>query len=243
MGKFDDDKREDIQNIFAYLNVPDEDDFAAFIQAIADGIEWHEHVRWGGPGSGKGYAAPILPDLGEHGTVPDTMVDNRDTWLKLLASHPYLATEGLPKVWHIPCDEGDCHALTCDAPHLYAGLSTSPAQVARIDISDMTVLQTWTGEEGEDCCQALVCDGTFLYAGLADLELPYTRSQSNFILIKSAHDPQVVYERMLEQGVIIRPMAAFGAPDCFRITVGTRAENERLLQVVGDVMETLGMEE
>ena len=165
MGKFDDDKREDMQNIFAYLNMPDEDDFAAFIQAIADGIEWHEHVRWRGPGSGTGDAAPILPDLGEHGTVRDTMVDNRDTWLKLLASHPYLATEGLPKVWHIPCDEGDCHALTCDAPHLYAGLSTSPAQVAKIDISDMTVLQTWTGEVGADCCQALVFDGTFLYAG------------------------------------------------------------------------------
>jgi histidinol-phosphate aminotransferase len=83
----------------------------------------------------------------------------------------------------------------------------------------------------------------FLYAGLADLELPYTRSQTNFILIKSAYDPQVIYERMLEQGVIVRPMAAFRAPDCFRITVGTRAENERLLQVVGDVMETLRMKE
>ena len=44
MGKFDDDKREDLQNAFAYLEVPDEDDFAAFIQAIADGIEGHEHV-------------------------------------------------------------------------------------------------------------------------------------------------------------------------------------------------------
>lgn len=83
----------------------------------------------------------------------------------------------------------------------------------------------------------------FLYAGLADLELPYTRSQTNFILIKPGYDPQVVYERMLEQGVIIRPMAAFRAPDCFRITVGTRAENERLLQVVGDVMGILRMEE
>jgi histidinol-phosphate/aromatic aminotransferase/cobyric acid decarboxylase-like protein len=34
-------------------------------------------------------------------------------------------------------------------------------------------------------------------------------------------------------------MAAFRAPDCFRITVGTRAENERLLRVLGDVMEAL----
>ncbi len=79
----------------------------------------------------------------------------------------------------------------------------------------------------------------FLYAGLEDLELPYVRSQSNFIIVKPGYDPQVIYERMLEKGVIIRPMAAFRAPDCFRITVGTRAENERLLQVLDDVMDGL----
>jgi histidinol-phosphate aminotransferase len=79
----------------------------------------------------------------------------------------------------------------------------------------------------------------FLYAGLDDLELPYARSQSNFVIVKPGYDPQLIYERMLEKGVIIRPMAAFRAPDCFRITVGTRAENERLLRVLGDVMDEL----
>ena len=79
----------------------------------------------------------------------------------------------------------------------------------------------------------------FLYAGLDDLELPYARSQTNFILVRPGYDPQLIYERMLERGVIIRPLAAFRAPDCFRITAGTRAENERLLQVLGEVMGTL----
>jgi histidinol-phosphate aminotransferase len=79
----------------------------------------------------------------------------------------------------------------------------------------------------------------FLYAGLDDLELPYARSQTNFILVRPGYDPQLIYERMLERGVIIRPLAAFRAPDCFRITAGIRAENERLLQVLGEVMGTL----
>jgi len=79
----------------------------------------------------------------------------------------------------------------------------------------------------------------FLYAGLDDLELSYARSQSNFILVRPGYDPQLIYERMLKKGVIIRPMAAFGAPDCFRITVGTRAEDERLLQAMGEVMGVL----
>ena len=167
MSKFDDDTRQDIQNAFAYLNVPDEDDFAAFIQAIADGIEYHEHTQWGGPGSGTGDAALLTPDLGPGGTLSDEAVDNIDTWKKLLPSHPYLATEGLPKVWLMPSAKSNCYALTCDAPHMYAGLSTTPAQVAKIDIADMIALQTWIGDEGEGCCQALVFDGAFLYAGLA----------------------------------------------------------------------------
>jgi len=79
----------------------------------------------------------------------------------------------------------------------------------------------------------------FLYAGLDDLELSYARSQSNFILVRPGYDPQLIYERMLKKGVIIRPMAAFGAPDCFRITVGTRAEDERFLQALGEVMGEL----
>lgn len=79
----------------------------------------------------------------------------------------------------------------------------------------------------------------FLYAGLDELELSYARSQANFILVRPGYDPQLIYERLLEKGVIIRPMAAFGAPDCFRVTVGTRAENERFLQALGEVMSAL----
>lgn len=79
----------------------------------------------------------------------------------------------------------------------------------------------------------------FLYAGLDELELSYARSQSNFILVRPGYDPQLIYERMLEKGVIIRPMAAFRAPDCFRVTVGTRAENERFLQALGEVVSVI----
>jgi len=79
----------------------------------------------------------------------------------------------------------------------------------------------------------------FLYAGLDELKLPHVRSQSNFILVRPGYDPRLIYEHLLEKGVIIRPMAAFHAPDCFRITVGTRAENERFLQALGEVMGKL----
>jgi len=94
-------------------------------------------------------------------------------------------------------------------------------------------------EHVEKSVQLNKVEREFLYAGLDDLELPYARSQSNFILVRPGYDPRVIYERMLAKGVIIRPMAAFRAPDCFRVTVGTRAENERFLRALGEVLDEL----
>ncbi|MEN8140338.1 MAG: histidinol-phosphate transaminase [Thermodesulfobacteriota bacterium] len=54
-------------------------------------------------------------------------------------------------------------------------------------------------------------------------------TQTNFFLVDVACDGRALYENLLRQGVIVRPMAAYGYPEKIRITVGTREENERLV--------------
>jgi histidinol-phosphate aminotransferase len=77
----------------------------------------------------------------------------------------------------------------------------------------------------------------FLYRGLADLDLNYIPTQSNFILLVNLpRDVKMINERMLRQGVIIRPMGGFGMPDAIRVTIGTHAENERLLDSLRQVL-------
>lgn len=44
MSKFDDLIRGDLEALFEHGDVPDEEAFALFVQAIANGIEWHEHL-------------------------------------------------------------------------------------------------------------------------------------------------------------------------------------------------------
>ena len=39
-----------------------------------------------------------------------------------------------------------------------------------------------------------------------------------------------VFQAMLRDGVIIRPLTFVGAPSCIRITIGLEAENERAIQ-------------
>jgi len=67
-----------------------------------------------------------------------------------------------------------------------------------------------------------------LEAGLQSLALRYLPSRGNFVLFE-AGDAMAVYQALLRQGVIVRPVANYGLPAWLRVTVGTAQENERFL--------------
>jgi histidinol-phosphate aminotransferase len=48
---------------------------------------------------------------------------------------------------------------------------------------------------------------------------------ANFLFVEVGEDAQPLFDALLRQGAIVRPMAAFGAPEALRITVGTPDEN------------------
>ena len=86
--------------------------------------------------------------------------------------------------------------------------------------------------------QATLAEKRFLYEGLAELDLTYVPSEANFILLPSLpREVKTINEEMLKRGVIIRPMGGFGLPNAIRVTIGTRAENEKFLQVLRDVLK------
>jgi histidinol-phosphate aminotransferase len=44
-----------------------------------------------------------------------------------------------------------------------------------------------------------------------------------------------MFDRLLRQGVIVRPLAGFGAPEAIRVTVGTPEENAFFAGCLGQV--------
>ncbi len=54
-------------------------------------------------------------------------------------------------------------------------------------------------------------------------------SQTNFLLVEFGARTPGIEAALLEQGVVLRPMAGYGLPECLRITVGNAEENQRLL--------------
>ncbi|CAG1000162.1 histidinol-phosphate aminotransferase [Burkholderiales bacterium] len=67
-----------------------------------------------------------------------------------------------------------------------------------------------------------------LDAGLATLRVESIPSHGNFVLVRVG-DASRVYDVLLREGVIVRPVAGYGLPEWLRVTVGLPAENERFL--------------
>lgn len=60
-------------------------------------------------------------------------------------------------------------------------------------------------------------------------------SQTNFLLVEFGASTSPIEAALLAQGVVVRPMAGYGLPQCLRITVGTADENRGLLAALDAV--------
>jgi len=67
-----------------------------------------------------------------------------------------------------------------------------------------------------------------LAQGFAKLGLEYIPSRGNFIAVRVG-DAKHVYEALLRDGVIVRPIAGYGLPEHLRVTVGLAEHNARFL--------------
>jgi len=74
-------------------------------------------------------------------------------------------------------------------------------------------------------------------AALRDRGLDFIPSVGNFITFDVRRPPGPVYERLLREGVIVRPVANYGLPTHLRVTIGTRNENDRFLNALDSVLK------
>ena len=73
-------------------------------------------------------------------------------------------------------------------------------------------------------------------AGLASLGLTVIPSQGNFICVDMAQEAAKVYQRLLAQGVIVRPLGNYKMPEHLRLSIGLPEENQRCLDVLARVL-------
>jgi histidinol-phosphate aminotransferase len=74
----------------------------------------------------------------------------------------------------------------------------------------------------------------YLSRELRALGMQVYPSDANFVLVRAGAE---VYEQLLAEGIIVRPMAGFGLPDHVRISIGLPEENERLIKTLKRLRE------
>jgi histidinol-phosphate aminotransferase len=77
-----------------------------------------------------------------------------------------------------------------------------------------------------------------LYEAFHQLGLRYTESMSNFILVELGPKAKLLYEQLMNKGIIVRYGLIWGLPNHVRISVGTGDENDKLIQSLQEVLDT-----
>jgi histidinol-phosphate aminotransferase len=61
---------------------------------------------------------------------------------------------------------------------------------------------------------------------------------ANFLFVEVGGDAPALFDALLRQGAIVRPLGGFGAPGALRITVGTPEENAFFAEALASVRAT-----
>ena len=103
---------------------------------------------------------------------------------------------------------------------------TTPAQeaaLASLDAQEELQRRRRLNAEGRVELERILRDAGYKVAGPAF---------GNFLFVDLGEDAQSFFDALLRQGVIVRPLAGFGAPQAIRVTVGTPDEHAFLAEAL-----------
>ncbi|HST43682.1 MAG TPA: histidinol-phosphate transaminase, partial [Luteimonas sp.] len=101
------------------------------------------------------------------------------------------------------------------------GLSLAAAEAALADSAHLEACRSRNAMQRDALGTALRARG-----------FTVTPSQANFLLVGFGVETTAIEAALLAQGVVLRPMAGYGLPNCLRISIGDAAGNARLLHAL-----------
>ncbi len=72
-----------------------------------------------------------------------------------------------------------------------------------------------------------------------DMGLSWIPSAGNFICVNFNREAMPIYDTLLREGVIVRPVASYDLPDCLRVTIGSESENKRFAGALKKAMQAI----
>lgn len=86
-------------------------------------------------------------------------------------------------------------------------------------------------------CQ-VVCDGMqYLTSSFDEMGLSYISSAGNFVSVNVKQDGRNLFNKLLSEGVIVRPIDNYGMVEYLRVTIGLQVENETFIKKLHKVIK------
>ncbi len=76
----------------------------------------------------------------------------------------------------------------------------------------------------------------YLQEQLTKMGLSFVDTYTNFVLFDLKRDSKIVYEKLLKQGIIVRPMGTWGLDTYLRVTIGTMSDNRRFVRKLKKIL-------
>lgn len=149
------------------------------------------------------------------------------TMLPALRAHPNLfVSRTFSKIYGMAAMR--CGCLFSRAENIaYLQKAQSPysvnslaAMAARIAITDTKFVEEYVLE--------VLTARELLYVGLERLQIPYIKSQANFVLFQAGDRAVAIRDELKARGILVRDRS-YELPGCVRVTVGTRDQVQRFL--------------
>jgi histidinol-phosphate aminotransferase len=87
-----------------------------------------------------------------------------------------------------------------------------------------------------ECLRMIEAGRHYLFEEFTAMGLKYAPSRANFILVDVGRSATSVFQWLLKEGVIVRPMTSFGMENALRVTIGTPQENRRFVKALKKVL-------
>ena len=79
-------------------------------------------------------------------------------------------------------------------------------------------------------------EGNKLFDKLTSLGMECIPSVANFISFKGPFVGQDMFKKLLERGIIVRPIDVYDMPDFLRVTIGNKKDNSRFLKALEELL-------
>ncbi len=93
-------------------------------------------------------------------------------------------------------------------------------------------------EDHEHLCETkrAIDEGrAYLHEQFSKMKIPFVPGTANFVMV-NVGDGHAIFEKLLRQGIIVRPLNWYNLPEWVRISVGTMEENKKCIAALKEVV-------